>query len=116
MLSEEEQQRRRRAQLREQRRRAAKRRRRKALLARTLFITIIVLIVTGAVCLVKHFKNAKETSAQVEPKIVENPPDYEVDLLDINDYSRPGLTLEKVNGIVIHYLSLIHISEPTRPY
>ncbi len=34
---------------------------------------------------------------------MENPPDYEVDLLDINDYSRPGLTLEKVNGIVIHY-------------
>ena len=103
MLSEEERQRRRRAQLREQRRRAAKKRRRRALLARTLFITIIVLIITGAVCLIKHFKNAKETSAQVEPKIVENPPDYEVDLLDINDYSRPGLTL-----------SLIHISEPTR--
>lgn len=103
MLSEEERQRRRRAQLREQRRRAAKKRRRRALLARTLFITIIVLIITGAVCLIKHFKNAKETSAQVEPKIVENPPDYEVDLLDINDYSRPGMTLEKVNGIVIHY-------------
>lgn len=65
-------------------------------LARTLFITIIVLIITGTVCLIKHFKNAKETSAQVEPKIVENPPDYEVDLLDINDYSRPGLTLEKM--------------------
>ena len=75
MLSEEERQRRRRAQLREQRRRAAKKRRRRALLARTLFITIIVLIITGAVCLIKHFKNAKETSAQVEPKIVENPPD-----------------------------------------
>ena len=103
MLSEEEQQRRRRAQLREQRRRAAKRRRRKALLARTLFIMIIVLIVTGAVCLVKHFKSAKETSAKVEPKIVEDPPDYEVDLLNINNYSRPGMTLEKVNGIVIHY-------------
>ena len=73
------------------------------MLARTLFITIIVLIITGAVCLIKHFKNAKETSAQVEPKIVENPPDYEVDLLDINDYSRPGMTLEKVNGIVIRY-------------
>ena len=59
MLSEEERQRRRRAQLREQRRRAAKKRRRRALLARTLFITIIVLIITGAVCLIKHFKNAK---------------------------------------------------------
>ena len=79
-----------------------RKRRRMALLARTLFITIIVLIITGTVCLIKHLK-CKETSAQLSQKIVENPPDYEVDLLDINDYSRPGLTLEKVNGIVIHY-------------
>lgn len=30
-------------------------------------------------------------------------PPFEVDLLDINEYSRPGIPLEKVNGIVIHY-------------
>lgn len=30
-------------------------------------------------------------------------PPFTVDLLDINEYSRPGIALEKINGIVIHY-------------
>ena len=30
-------------------------------------------------------------------------PPFEVDLLDINEYSRPGIPLEKINGIVVHY-------------
>lgn len=30
-------------------------------------------------------------------------PDYEVNLLTPNEYSRPGIALDKVNGIVIHY-------------
>ena len=30
-------------------------------------------------------------------------PLFTVDLLDINEYSRPGIALEKINGIVIHY-------------
>ena len=30
-------------------------------------------------------------------------PDMDVELLDINEYSRPGIELEKVNAIVIHY-------------
>ncbi len=37
-------------------------------------------------------------------KTVEKP-EITVDLLDINEYSRPGIALEKVNGIVIHYVS-----------
>jgi len=36
-------------------------------------------------------------------KVVENPPDYDVQLLTINDYSRPGLAIDQVNGIVVHY-------------
>lgn len=36
-------------------------------------------------------------------KVVENPPDYQVELLTVNDYSRPAIPLEKVNGIVVHY-------------
>lgn len=32
-----------------------------------------------------------------------NPPDYDVQLLTINDYSRPGLAIDQVNGIVVHY-------------
>lgn len=30
-------------------------------------------------------------------------PPFQVDLLDINEYSRPGIPLEQINGIVIHY-------------
>ena len=30
-------------------------------------------------------------------------PPFTVDLLDVNEYSRPGIALEKINGIVIHY-------------
>lgn len=36
-------------------------------------------------------------------QIVEMPPDYDVQLLHINEYSRPGIALEQVNGIVVHY-------------
>ena len=30
-------------------------------------------------------------------------PELDVELLDVNEYSRPGATLKQVNGIVIHY-------------
>ena len=30
-------------------------------------------------------------------------PELDVELLDVNEYSRPGTTLKQVNGIVIHY-------------
>ncbi len=33
----------------------------------------------------------------------DNRPELDVDLLPINDYSRPARALEKVNGIVVHY-------------
>lgn len=36
-------------------------------------------------------------------KIVQTPPDYDVQLLTINEYSRPGTPIDEVNGIVVHY-------------
>ena len=30
-------------------------------------------------------------------------PPFDVELLDMNEYSRPGIPLEQINGIVIHY-------------
>lgn len=36
-------------------------------------------------------------------KVVANPPDYDVQLLTINDYSRPGEALKEVKGVVIHW-------------
>lgn len=41
--------------------------------------------------------------AQMPTKTIENPPDYEVQLLTINEYSRPGLAIDQITGIVIHY-------------
>ncbi len=38
-----------------------------------------------------------------EESIEAHTPDFEVDLLTVNEYSRPGIALEEVNGIVIHY-------------
>ncbi|MCD8148764.1 MAG: N-acetylmuramoyl-L-alanine amidase [Clostridiales bacterium] len=38
-----------------------------------------------------------------EESIEAHTPDFEVNLLTVNEYSRPGIALEEVNGIVIHY-------------
>lgn len=43
-----------------------------------------------------------EEEAAKEKYILERP-ELDVQLLDINEYSRPGTALEEVNGIVIHY-------------
>ena len=52
----------------------------------------------------KHLAAADAPAAIT--KVVENPPDYDVQLLTINDYSRPGLAIDQVNGIVVHRKSL----------
>lgn len=49
----------------------------------------------------KYRKNG--INPQVLSKIEADTPDYDVQLLTVNSYSRPGTALEKVNGIVIHY-------------
>lgn len=74
---------------------------------------------TGPVCLFdrhsgcdsgsgeKHFieKSGKPAVKEIilTPKTVKTPPEYDVQLLDVNEYSRPGIPLEKVRGIVVHY-------------
>lgn len=66
-------------------------------------VLVVSLIIIVSVC--NH--NAQEKKAIEAAKLVEkyNPvePELDVQLLDINEYSRPGIALEKVNGIVIHY-------------
>lgn len=50
-------------------------------------------------------KDAKPAVKEVPVarKIVETPPEYDVQLLTVNEYSRPGTVLEKVRGVVVHY-------------
>ena len=50
-------------------------------------------------------RNGKPVSVKSElpKKIVKTPPDYDIQYLTVNPYSRPGIPLEKVNGVVVHY-------------
>ena len=49
-------------------------------------------------------KSAAEETVVSEPvKYVEESPDFAVELLSVNEYSRPGTELSQVNGIVVHY-------------
>lgn len=36
-------------------------------------------------------------------KVVQTPPDYDVQLLTVNKYSRPGTPIDPITGIVVHY-------------
>ncbi len=84
-----------------------KKRQREAVLKLTLGGSLVVILAVTAVqvrgILLK--KSGKPTVKEVilPPKTVKTPPDYDVQLLDVNEYSRPGIPLEKVNGIVVHY-------------
>ena len=49
-------------------------------------------------------KSAAEEAVVSEPvKYVEESPDFAVELLTVNEYSRPGTELAQVIGIVVHY-------------
>lgn len=67
---------------------------------------IVILLITGfqIARLVKSRISRPAVKKMPSPEqIVETPPEYQVQLLSINEYSRPGIALEHVNGIVVHY-------------
>jgi N-acetyl-anhydromuramyl-L-alanine amidase AmpD len=90
----------------EQRRiRRRKRRRRQQMIRLAIMLSILpvtLIVIVGAVQFVKYITREEEAMAD-EIKYIQEPPDYRVELLDINEYSRPGTDMESVNGIVIHY-------------
>lgn len=70
------------------------------------FLVILILGITGREVLrVVKSKKAKSVVKEITipEKVVQTPPEYDVQLLTVNEYSRPGLPLEKINGIVVHY-------------
>lgn len=71
-----------------------KRKKRKKLIRRMLLGAIILLVVSCFIVLINWI---------FRPKVVTNAPDFEVNLLTINEYSRPGEAIHKIKGIVIHY-------------
>ncbi len=87
--------------LREQRRRAWEQRRRRVYRNRVLLAGAVLLLVLAvfSLCRKFFFSSAK---GQMEEGW-EDAPEMSVELLTPNPYSRPEISLEKVNGIVIHY-------------
>lgn len=74
-----------------------------------LFATVMVILIAAVVLIV--VLASRERPSDGEPDINdgkhETPvtPDWvTLDLLPVNEYSRPGTPLEKVNGIVVHYV------------
>jgi N-acetyl-anhydromuramyl-L-alanine amidase AmpD len=85
---------------------ASRRRRKKRnrqILLRLIVILAVSVVVFAAVRHVRNNKTQTGAVAATPQKTVTVPPEFSVDLLEINEYSRPGLALDSVNGIVIHY-------------
>lgn len=91
----------------ERRARWKKRRRKQKIRNLTLCGVAIGVMVACIFCIVilSNKMNSKETVGKsVESaKIIEERPELDVELLDVNEYSRPGIAIRKVNGIVVHY-------------
>ncbi len=70
-----------------------------------LEVIILFLATVGALTIVLGIgrKVVSVFSGKTDHKVVTEQPDLDVELLSINDYSRPGLVLNDVKGIVIHY-------------
>ncbi|MGN0267247.1 MAG: N-acetylmuramoyl-L-alanine amidase family protein [Lachnospiraceae bacterium] len=62
-------------------------------------ILVLVLIV---VLMLKMTDFVESHRAPVQ-KVVSDAPEFTVDLLSVNEYSRPGIERSQINGIVIHY-------------
>ena len=91
----------------EARRRRQKKRKRQQMFARSVMVltgTVFVgVILYGGWRLSHRTAQAQEEIVAEETKYIADRPDFSVELLDYNEYSRPGTALEKVNGIVVHY-------------
>lgn len=91
----------------ERKNRWKKRRKRQKIRNLTLCGIALVIVVGCIICIVKiaGSRNPREiVSNEVETiKYIEERPPLDVELLEVNEYSRPGLALESVQGIVVHY-------------
>lgn len=69
-----------------------------------LVIAAVVMIIVTIVTVKRHKEEetVEEQEITVE-KYIDQQPELDVELLTINEYSRPAMALEQVNGIVIHY-------------
>ncbi len=83
------------------RRRRRKRRlnKKKVAIMAVCALVLVIGLFSGVRSIVRHFITKDAPGAGVKV------PDYvKVDLLPVNEYSRPGDALEEINGVVIHYV------------
>ena len=85
----------------ENRRRRRKQERIRRMILGGLTAVIGIAVIATAVLVTKRLIGRK----QVDPADVAVPEYVNVNLLTPNEYSRPQIPLEKVNGIVVHYVA-----------
>ena len=90
------------AEYRRRRRQQQVRIQRMLLLLGIVLVVIFIFVLGGKLFRWTREKHLAADAPAGITKVVENPPDYDVQLLTINDYSRPGLAIDQVNGIVVH--------------
>lgn len=88
-----------------ERRRVQRRRRQRQLRRR-----ILTVLICAGICLMVGIKFGKKVlfgeqrGEQLYSEAdLTGAPEITVDLLDVNEYSRPGISLKQINGVVIHY-------------
>lgn len=81
-----------------------KQRKKQMLLHIAVCSAVVIIFLTVMVMLASIFTNQQTVVDESElTKYIENPPIYTEQLLPVNAYSRPGIALDEVTGIVIHY-------------
>ncbi len=66
------------------------------------WIEVIVVFLVIVAVLLRMTSCLSDSDGGVQRTVVPEP-EFTVDLLTYNDYSRPGIERDKINGIVIHY-------------
>ena len=89
-------------QRRELRRKKQRRKRRIRRFLMVLVFTVLAAVIVLGVHYLQQKQATEETLQPDETKYIADAPDFRVELLTYNEYSRPGTALEQVNGIVIH--------------
>jgi len=73
-----------------------------------LLLILLILAVGAAVAAAKILRPGDEADTEnptsIDPSAVEVPDWIQQDLLRVNEFSRPGTPLEKINGVVVHYV------------
>lgn len=84
------------------RERKAKRRRDFLMHVAVCSAAVLIFLFVGGVIL-KAIAPKPTIVEEIPIKYIENPPAYTEQFLTVNEYSRPGVSLEKIEGIVVHY-------------